>query len=177
MKHSSAFNDGFSLVEVVIAMAVVTFCLIALLGLLTVASLNNASSLDQTIATSVAAAIMSDLRATPVTAPGAAATSSRYQIKIPAAGGSSSTQVFFLDNNGTLSGAIGANANATATPPPLYRATLTFLPPTAATPNPRTVTFVRILITWPGLAEANAGVTLPTHYIGSFDTVVGLDRN
>jgi uncharacterized protein (TIGR02598 family) len=169
MKSSRSPSSGFSLVEVVVALAITSFCLLTLLGLLSVGTLSNASSLDQTTATNIAAGIAADLHATPLTA----TSSPRYQISLPTST-TVTTYTLFLDNNGTVSGTGNASANAGATNPPLYRATLTFTPP--ATAGVRTATFVRIQVTWPGLSDPTVG-TAPSKFIGSFDTVIALDRN
>lgn len=163
--HSDA---GFSLVEVVLALAVTAFCLLTLLGLLSLGTLRNASSIDQTTATSLAAAIVSDLRA----APTGATTSVRYGIPIPTEGSATILHTLFLDDTGALSGSVDANASSSNTPAPHYRATLIFTPPATG----KTAIPVRILITWPALADATA-TTTPSKFTGSFDTVIGLDLN
>ena len=55
----------------------------------------------------------------------------------------------------------------------IYRATL-FL--TAPATSQKTVTIVRLLVTWPALADMTASV-LPKNFAGSFEAVLALDRN
>lgn len=58
-------NRGFSLVEVVIALAVVGLTFIGLIGLLGVGVVSDQTSTQQTEATNIAASILADLRSTP----------------------------------------------------------------------------------------------------------------
>jgi uncharacterized protein (TIGR02598 family) len=161
-------DEAFSLVEVVVALGIATFCLLALLGLLSVGSINNSSSLDQTTATSLAEAVVSDLR----TVHAGDAKTVRYGIPIPPSTASTVAHTLFFDDEGSLSGSVDENASPTRTPTPRYRATITFNPPSGG----KTAMPVRILITWPALADMNATAS-PVNFIGSFDTVMGLDLN
>jgi uncharacterized protein (TIGR02598 family) len=61
------FTSGFSLVELTLALGIAAFCLIAVFGLVPVASLTNRNATSQTAATNIMAAVISDLRATPTT--------------------------------------------------------------------------------------------------------------
>ncbi len=54
--------DGFSLIEVGVALAVATFCLVPIVGLLPVGLTNNQSIVRETMATSLADAVIDDLR-------------------------------------------------------------------------------------------------------------------
>jgi uncharacterized protein (TIGR02598 family) len=167
---ASPVAAGFSLVEVVVALALTTFCLLTLLGLLSVGNLNNVSILDQTAATSLASAVISDLRTTPVT--GASSTSIRYGIPVPTNGNAvATTHTLYFDDQGGLSGTVDSDASASLTPVPHYRVTLTFAIAAAKTAVP-----VRVLVTWPALADAEHA-SAPSKFIGSFDTVIGLNFN
>ena len=64
MKKQS--TSAFSLVEVTLALGIAAFCLIAVSGLLPVAALTNRNATSQTRATNIMAAVIADLRATPV---------------------------------------------------------------------------------------------------------------
>ncbi len=79
-------GDAFSLVEVTLALGLTSFCLVAIFGLLPVGLNNNKNSIQQTAASAIISAVVSDLYATPVTTParGAATTSVQYKIAIPA---------------------------------------------------------------------------------------------
>lgn len=63
---------------------------------------------------------------------------------------------------------------------PKYKVFLQFIAPSAladATKSShKTATVARILITWPAMADQSGG-TLPTHYSGSYETVIALDRS
>ncbi len=75
---------GFSLVEVTLAMAVVVFCMAGLMGLLTVGLQGNHAAMSQSAANGIFSAVISDLRATPVTTPpGQPTESPQFQIPIP----------------------------------------------------------------------------------------------
>jgi uncharacterized protein (TIGR02598 family) len=65
MKHSLRSASGFSLIEVTLALGVAAFCLIAVFGLLPIGVQTNRNATSQTAATSVMAAVIADLRATP----------------------------------------------------------------------------------------------------------------
>jgi uncharacterized protein (TIGR02598 family) len=63
MKRRS--NCAFSLVEVTLALGIAAFCLIAIFGLMPVGVQTNRNATSQTAATSITAAVVADLRATP----------------------------------------------------------------------------------------------------------------
>jgi uncharacterized protein (TIGR02598 family) len=65
MKDSLRSASGFSLIEVTLALGVAAFCLIAVFGLLPIGVQTNRNATSQTAATSVMAAVIADLRATP----------------------------------------------------------------------------------------------------------------
>src|SRR5215469_18721387 len=67
---------SFSLVEVTLALGVAAFCLVALFGLMPVGIQTNRSATSQTAATNIAAAVIADLRGTPI----ASAMSSQFCI-------------------------------------------------------------------------------------------------
>src|SRR5207244_13193607 len=67
---------AFSLVEVVLALGVLAFCLIAVFGLMPVGMQTNRNATSQTAATNIIAAIVADLRTTPA----AATTSPQFAI-------------------------------------------------------------------------------------------------
>jgi uncharacterized protein (TIGR02598 family) len=58
-------KDGFSLVEVTLALGIATFCLIAVFGIIPVGVHTNRNATSQTAATNLMAAVVADLRATP----------------------------------------------------------------------------------------------------------------
>ncbi len=150
-------EEAFSLVEVVIAVFVVSFCLVAVLGLLPIGMKSNNDSSSQTAAAGLAMAIASDLRAAPVT--NIPVTSSNYGLTIPVAGGGASTRTFYLSEDGTTT------ASATALNS-RYQATVTITPPASGL---KSATAARILLSWPpGASPTNAT---------SFESVIYLNRN
>jgi uncharacterized protein (TIGR02598 family) len=67
---------AFSLVEIVLALGVAAFCLIAVFGLMPVGTQTNRNATSQTAATNIIATIVADLRTTPA----AATTSPQFAI-------------------------------------------------------------------------------------------------
>jgi uncharacterized protein (TIGR02598 family) len=161
MKRSKFHSSGFSLVEVTLAMAIVVFCLVALMGLLTVGLRSNQTAMSQSAANSIFSAVISDLRATPVTTPPGKATSSlQFNIPIPSNPvAASTTTTLYFTADGQSSPTIGATY--------VYRLTVTFLPNGN---SPRTATFTDLKITWPAAA-------VPPNVLGSVETFLALDRN
>ncbi len=154
---------GFSLVEVTLALGVAGFCLLAIFGLLPVALNSNQTAIEQTTADSVMTAIVSDLRATPATAPtaGLAAVSGQYAINIPAASGSGSQTLYFANEQQTTATATGAR----------YRATVNFVgaPSGGGT---KSAMCLSVKVTWPAVVDPSTGT--PAGVVQSF---VALDRN
>ena len=151
---------GFSMVEVTLALGITGFCLVALFGLLPVGLTSNQNAIEQTAAAGVATGIISDLRASP----SANTQTSLYKIVWGTA-----KQTFFLKEDGTATGLPGADADASQNP--RYRATV-FI----NSPGGKAATNVRILLTWPALADSKASVDAK-NYSGSFEVVSALDRN
>jgi uncharacterized protein (TIGR02598 family) len=78
MMTLSRTNKGFSLVEITIALGIAAFCLLSIFALLPTGMNTNRSSVDETIGANLAAAIVADLRATPIFATGATTNSPTY---------------------------------------------------------------------------------------------------
>ena len=77
------FARGFSLIEVVIAIAVVAITFIGLIGLLGVGLVNDQTSSQQTVANNIAASILADLRGTPAYTTTGTIISPRFGITFP----------------------------------------------------------------------------------------------
>lgn len=171
---------GFSLIEVVLALGVVSFCLITLMGLLPVAIASNQASIQQTAAANIASMLVADLRQTSV-ANGIIQNSPRFGIPIPARG--SATHTVFFAEDGSMTGVVDGSVTAGSTPTPRYRAAMVF---TAPSSSARIGTLVRLIITWPALADPTGG-TYPSGFdpnssskrkaTGFFETIISLDRN
>jgi uncharacterized protein (TIGR02598 family) len=145
---------GFSLVEITLALGVAAVALLAVFALLPVGLETSRNAAEQTGATSVLAAIASDLRATPRTA----ASSALFDIAIPSSGTTSATDVYFTEH-GEPSGSLASNSR--------YHGTVTFSPNTA---GPKTALFANVAVTWPAAASA-------LNKAGTVECFVALDRN
>jgi Tfp pilus assembly protein PilV len=164
---------AFTMIEVTLALGVAGFCLLSIVGLLPVGLTSNQASIEQTMAVNISSALVSDLR---TAQPMGANISPRFGLPIPAAGAGSSMHTVYLASDGA--------ATTVDTPPVTsgssisrYRATILFYPP-ANNPQPaqRTATEVRVLITWPALADTNYAKA-PANYTGSYEAETALDRN
>jgi uncharacterized protein (TIGR02598 family) len=176
MKRRPSF-EGFSLVEVTIALAVLSFCLLTLLALLPIGLNSTTDSLQKTSAAGIASQIAADVRDTTMansttTIP----VSPRYGLALDSTTGNPSTNSFYLDDTGNPTGA----GNAAITTGAVYKATVVVssprIPPTGSGYFQNQPTSVRIIVTWPAQADATPGV-LPTHYQGSYESVTEVDRN
>lgn len=164
-------RNGFTLVEVTLSLCIAAFCLTNLLGLIPVGIASNQTSIEQTAAAWIASGIVEDLRTTPKSNPAADQTSPQYRFVIPATGTNTATQ--FLGQDGSAVGAL--NADAIPSENPRYRATLQFTAADPSKPNQKMATSVRILITWPALADRSAS-SAPSNFSGSYEAIVSLNR-
>jgi Tfp pilus assembly protein PilV len=159
VKHCAAF----SLVEVALALGVMSFCLIALFGLLPIGVTSNQTAVEQTMAGSIATSIAADLFATPRTR----GTSTCYGFNVASA--TNVTQTIFFGEDANPTGAIGASASSNPRAS-RYRAVVGFYPA-----GQQKATAVRILVTWPAFADSS-GSGWPKNFSGSFETTIALDR-
>jgi len=165
MKQQS--KDGFSLVEVTLALGIAAFCLIAVFGLIPVAALTNRNATSQTRATNITAAVIADLRATPKT------NSASLQFAIPFF---STNTTRYFDSQGQCS----CDSAGTQRPNPLTRTC-------SASWSPALQPRYRVTITWSGsttLPYADVKVTWPaavdpatTTPSGSTEMFAAFDRN
>jgi uncharacterized protein (TIGR02598 family) len=168
-------HSGFSLVEVVLALGIASFCLIGLLALLPAGLSSNKDAIQKTIASGFAAEVAADLRNTPA-ALQSTGTSQRFQFIIPRDGGDNTMtenpQTIYVTESGSA-GQIGAAPTTESR----YRISVGFAPPSSSRHD---ATLVRILVTWP--AQANP---IPTTWPvgnsggagGSYEIITALDRN
>ena len=161
--------SAFSLVELIIALGVAAFCLIAVFGLIPVGVQTNRNATSQTAATSILANVVSDLRRAPVPRPTPSPVrSSVYGITIPAVGGANTTaQILYFDDTGRFS-----NVIAPPFPTPFqarYQMSVTF--PTPAPNNPGG-TYADLKVIWP--AAVDPSTTRPS---GSAEMFTALDRH
>ncbi len=167
-------RGAFTLVEVTMSLGVAGFCLLTLFGLLPIGLTSNQTSLEQTMAANITSAILSDLHCAQ---PLVSATSPRFGILVPAAQGTvpsiSGTAIYLAaDGSASLTGKVVTSGTAVSR----YRATVGFAPPLA---GQRTATAVRVLITWPALADPSLGTwpSWPVNYTGSYEADTTLNRN
>ena len=179
-------------------MGVAVFCLLTLIALLPIGITANKNMVEQTVATGIMASVVDDLRNTP--APTAAndpiyqslvIPSQYYGIKVPRATNSTPiSYTFFVQDDGSLANKYNyylTLANAGSTTNPRYRVQVDFYPPgtslTVTNPKGNGPTRVRILVTWPALADsgqtskATDTTSSPKNFTGSVETVVSLNRN
>jgi uncharacterized protein (TIGR02598 family) len=149
---------AFSLVEVTLALGIAAFCLVALFGLMPVGIQTNRSATSQTAATNIAAAVIADLRGTPI----ANGTSSQFCISF------GTPMTLYFDSAGRCSidlagltspcGSSWAPALSTR-----YQLNITWT-------GSSSLRYADLKITWPAAATtANAN--------GSLDMFAAFDRN
>jgi uncharacterized protein (TIGR02598 family) len=153
--HAAA---AFSLVEVTLALGVAAFCLVGLFGLMPVGIQTNRSATSQTAATNIAAAVIADLRGTPI----ANGTSSQFCISFGTA-----TTLYFdsagccsTDVTGSTSPCGSSWAPALST---RYQLNMTWT-------GSSSLRYADLKITWPAAATTvNAN--------GSLEMFAAFDRN
>jgi uncharacterized protein (TIGR02598 family) len=169
--------QGFSLVEVTISVAILSFCLLTLLALLPIGLSSTTESLQATSAAGIASQIAADLHATPLaTSTKPTPASPRYGLTLDSAA-AAATSTFYLDDTGNPTGASGAAITSGA----IYKATVVITNPKVPSPASAAYfqnkpTTARIIITWPAQADPTAGA-IPTNYQGSYESVTAVDRN
>ncbi len=151
IKQSYSCDSAFSLVEVVIAIGIASFCLVAMLGLIPSGMKAVRASTEQTAATSLMMAIASDLRTTP----SSNTISSQFGITIPSSGGNTNT--IYLNEDGST------NASAASS---RYAVSVTL----SNSANATALTSALIQIWWPAAAQL-------TNAQGSIETVTAFSQN
>ena len=166
MKQNLRNARGFSLVEVVLAIGVVAFCLFAVLGMFPVALKTQRTSVEQTTANEILGQILADLRADVRLPPGQASKEqvSGFNLQGHWAAVATPDTIYFT-NDGDQTPAGGVNVS----PIPfdaVFRAKITYLfPPTSTT------SLAGITITWPAKVDPAAG--LPD---GKVETFIAVNR-
>src|SRR5438034_2562053 len=139
---------AFSLLEVVLALGVAAFCLIAVLGLLPVGVQTNRNASSQTAVSNIIATVVSDLRTTPASA----TTSPEFAITFDA------EKTLFFDASGKASPSLSADSR--------HRLNVTW------NSAPRGLHYAVLKATWP--AEVDPATTPPG---GSVEIFAAFDRN
>jgi len=170
---------GFSLIEVVVALGVTTFCVMTLMALLAVGINSDKTTVQRSLAANIADAVMADLRATPLAnqsyVPTETLYSPRFRFMLPAT--LTGTQTVYVAADGTPLTALNMNLSTAnlSSGAGTFRVSISGPLRPSGTAQ-RTASPVYVLITWPGQADATAA-TWPSHYAGSFEVVTYLDQN
>jgi uncharacterized protein (TIGR02598 family) len=163
-RRSKSQAQGFSLVEVVIALSVVAITFIGLIGLLGSGVVTEQTSTQQTVATNIAGAILADLRSTPLYS----AASTRYGLTLPTPvatmslsplSGVTPTTLYFDNNSTYLSSGATVPANA-AFVAKVYLAGNGYI---GVSPSIQSNDMVRVVVSWPAQTT-----TVP---VGSVDVI------
>jgi uncharacterized protein (TIGR02598 family) len=149
MNREISASRGFSLIEVTIALGVASLCLMAVFALLPIGVQTNRAAIGDTVASSILAAVTSDLRSTPKTN----STSTQFGLNF----GTDTT--LYFDGEGKFDSTLGSTSR--------YRLTVTFpASPTGAFAP----TYAHLRVSWP--AAATVG-----NSSGSVETVAAFDRH
>lgn len=148
MKAELLKQRGFSLVEVTLALAVASFCLVAVFGLMPLGVNVSNQAVQQTAATAILTAVATDLRSTPSVAPGNTVQTEQFGIEIPA-------------------NPVASNVISTKVIDGRYRLTVTF----SAAADPKSPTLANLKVSWPG------EIADPARANGFVQTLVAMDRN
>src|ERR1043166_467046 len=147
-RRYSSRGTGFSLVEVVLALGVAAFCLVAIVGLMPVGVQTNRHASSQTAATNIMAVIVADLRTTPA----AATTSPQFAITF------GTDKTLFFDASGQASTSLGPDSR--------YRLSITW------NSAPAGLSYGVVRVTWP--ASVDPSTATPS---GIVKTFAAFDRN
>jgi len=175
-QRSKANSDGFSLVEIVIALSVVAFAFLSIVGLMGVGLVSDQNSTQQTEATNIAASIISDLQNTQNVPGTTTLTPPRYgpttgltlsnktppatQAAAPLSGNNTSSTILYFDDKGELT------TKTSTTDPAIFYAKVISAQvvrlASATNTNGNPVFVARVIVAWPAQALAGAkGVTQP----------------
>lgn len=157
--HSPA---GFSLVEIVLALGVAAFCLIAVLGMLPVGLKTQQAGIQQTTANEVISEIAADLRAAARLPPGQV--SKQFGLKGYWAT-ANTPDVLYFTNEGENTGNAYSGPVSPVPTGAVFMATITYrAPPTDTT------SLADIIVSWPA-AQSDL-----TKVAGSVETFVAINR-
>ena len=164
MKLRSHLTAGFSLVELTLALGIMAFCLLAVLGLLAAGVQTQQASIQQTTANEILSEAAADLRASVRYPPGLASKLNSQQFTLKghwAAVGTPDT--LYYTNEGSQTGGL-----TPSTPPAnaVFRLTLTYLlPPTDTT------SLANVKVTWPAQVDPATGTPA-----GKVETFIAVNR-
>jgi len=166
MKLRSRSVAGFSLVEIVLALGVAAFCLIAVMGTLPVAIKIQQASVQQTKANAIISQIADDLRADVRLPPGQTSKESTQGFQLHGDWAAQATpDTLYFTNDATQTGSVNQS------PPPtdaVFRAKITYYTP----PTPGyTTSLADIKVTWPAQVDPATGTPA-----GSVETFIAVNR-
>jgi len=158
MKISRHTTGAFSLVEVTLSLGVISFCLLALFGLLPIGMRSNQQAVEQTAANGILSSVVADLRATAALS----GTTQNFLIVIPPNPTTSGSSRLYFTGDGQVSTLDKSR----------YLLTVTFLANGVQTGTSRAATLVNLQVSWP--AAVDPAVAQPN---GKVQTFVAMDRN
>jgi type II secretory pathway pseudopilin PulG len=169
MKHQSQARRAFSLAEVALAIGVAGIALVAVMGMLPVGLKVQQTSVNQTTANEIMAAILNDLRADVRLPPGQQKKSQEGVLGYGLHGhwaAVATPDTLFFNVDGTQNGTANSGTNPPAPGGAVFRATITYLfPPTATT------SIAKVIVSWPAQVILTTGV--PS---GSVETFIAVNR-
>jgi len=166
MKRSLPVTAAFSLVEIVIALGVAAFCLIAVMGMLPIGLKTQQASIKQTTANSIISQVLSKLRAATRVPPGQEDRTDSKWLLHPHTGGGpwdpTPDTLFFTNEGNSVGSALTTDS--------IYRATINYYAP----PDPAyTTSLANITVSWPPQFDP----TNPTSALaGKVETFVAINR-
>jgi uncharacterized protein (TIGR02598 family) len=160
MKCQSDETSAFSLVEVTLAIGVAAFCLIAVMGLLPVATQTSRKASQQTTANAILSAVIADLRTVPK---GAGNSSKQFKTNFP--NNANSPNYLYFSNDGSTASKPDHPASDT-----VFYVTSSYINAPAGSGS-RTATLLNVKVSWP--YNGNTSST-PDGFV---ETVISLDRN
>lgn len=177
MRSLTKSASGFSLIETVIALAVIALAFIGIIGLLGLGLANNQTSSQQTVATNIAASIVADLRSTPSYS--TTGKSPRYSLPLPTTVAATPTMplsgvsryYLYFDNAQNALGAPTVGAPSSIPSGAVYVAYVSMtklvqVGPTATSSLIQNTDMARIVVTWPaqGNTPATGNVDIITQF-------------
>ena len=164
MKRSLPVTAAFSLVEIVIALGVAAFCLIAVMGMLPIGLKTQQASIKQTTANSIISQVLSKLRAATRVPPGQEDRTDSKWLLHPHTGGGPwdpEPDILYFTNEGN---SVGSGITSDS----VYRATVNYFQP----PDPAyTTSLANITVTWPAQVDPATGTPG-----GSVQTFIAINR-
>jgi uncharacterized protein (TIGR02598 family) len=166
MKRSLPVTAAFSLVEIVIALGVAAFCLIAVMGMLPIGLKTQQASVKQTTANSIISQIEGKLRAATRVPPGQEDRTDSKWLLHPHTGGGpwdpTPDTLFFTNEGNSVGSALTTNS--------IYRATISYYAP--PTPGYST-SLADITVSWPPQFDPTNPASV---LLGKVETFIAINR-